>query len=377
MKFLHIGISCAALIALAGCSTLGADGKRIDYGAEAKQVPSLEIPPDLTVPGSDDRFRIPQGDGSASATFSDYSKGSTANPTETVLPNLQWVHLEREGTQRWLVVRDNPDNVWPVVKAFLLENGLTIRNEEPAAGIMETDWAENRALPSRKSSAIDTSVFDQVRAAGTRDQYIIRLERSKDGIGTGIYITHRGIVEEISDKGHSFKWKARANEPELEAIMLQRLMLRFGAGEAQAAIALEKASAVPTATPASTPDAVAEPAGTASLRAISGGSTIIVINDPFDRSWRKVGLAIEESSLAIDDKDREKGIYYLRPIKIERGFWDSMKFWKSDEDTDRQYRVNVKDGGAACEVTITDQDGAGNKASKQMLEALYKNINKQ
>jgi uncharacterized lipoprotein len=123
--------------------------------------------------------------------------------------------------------------------------------------------------------------------------------------------------------------------------------------------------------------AATEPAGVASLREISGDSTIIVLNDPFDRSWRKVGLALESAGLVVDDKDREKGIYYLRPVRLDRGLLDKLMFWKSDVDTSRHYRVNVKDVGASCEVSITDQDGATNKVSKQMLEAIYKNINEQ
>jgi outer membrane protein assembly factor BamC len=120
-----------------------------------------------------------------------------------------------------------------------------------------------------------------------------------------------------------------------------------------------------------------EPAGLSSLREVSGGSTIIVMNDPFDRSWRKVGLALESAGLVVDDKDREKGIYYLRPVRLDRGWLDKLMFWKSDEDTSRHYRVKIKDGGTTCEVSITDQDGASNKVSKQMLEAIYKNINQQ
>lgn len=374
MKVLQIGIPSAMLVVLAGCTALNSDGKRIDYGVKARQVPSLEVPPDLTIPGSDDRFRIPGSDGSASATFSDYSKNNTSR-VGTVLPELQWVRLERDGVQRRLVVRDNPDNVWPVVKAFWQENGLPIRSEEPAAGLMETEWVENRAKPlAEGSDAIDLA-YGTAHAAGIRDQYLARLERNKDGASTEVYITHRGIAEEVSANGRTIKWKARANDPELEAIMLQRLMLRFGAGEAQAASALESTEVV--AATGAAADSFAEPVGTASLREISDGNVMIVVNDAFDRSWRKVGLAIENSALAVDDKDREKGIYYLRPIKIERSWLDGLMFWRGDEDTDRQYRVNVKDGGATCEVTVTDQDGASNKASKQLLEALYKNINKQ
>jgi outer membrane protein assembly factor BamC len=285
------------------------------------------------------------------------------NQSDAVLPALQWVRLERDGARRWLIVRDNADNVWPVVKAFWLETGLTLKDDEPAAGVMETEWAANRA-PSTKGGKVDQTV------AGTRDKYLTRLERSKDGISTEVHITHRGIIEEVSATGT--RWIARASDAELEAAMLQRLMLRLGASKAQAERALTAARVAPAAPPV-VADSSADPAGTASLRKIEGGDVVVVVNDPFDRAWRKVGLALEDSSLAIEDRDREKGIYYLKPIKVERGWFS----WKSDEDTDRQYRVNVKDGGKSCDVTITDQDGVSSKAAKQMLEAIYKNINQQ
>jgi len=101
------------------------------------------------------------------------------------------------------------------------------------------------------------------------------------------------------------------------------------------------------------------------------------VNDPFDRSWRRVGLAIEGAGLGVEDKDREKGIYYLRPVKLDRSWLDALEFWKSSVDTTSHYRVLVKDGGASCEVSLVDQEGASNKVSKQMLDAIYKNINKQ
>lgn len=145
------------------------------------------------------------------------------------------------------------------------------------------------------------------------------------------------------------------------------------AGSANSSAAAVSAVAATPATAVGT----LEPAGTASLREISGGNTIIALNDPFDRSWRKVGLALEAAGLVVEDRNREKGIYYLRPVKLDRGWLDKLMFWKSDEDTRRHYRVNVKDGGNTCEVSIADQTGASDKVSKQMLEAIYKNINQQ
>ncbi|MBI5627131.1 MAG: outer membrane protein assembly factor BamC [Nitrosomonadales bacterium] len=379
MKVLHIGISCVMVIFLVSCSSIGSD-RRLDYGAGAKQIPNLEVPPDLTVTESDLRYKLPQGEGGTVATFSDYNKGGIAQGrvASSVLPEVQGVSLERNGTQRWLVVKDSPENVWTVVRGFLLGLGLTIKSEEKVAGVIETDWAENRAKISQ-STVRDLSGKELKKAflAGERDQYLARLERSKDGVSTEVYITHRGMAEMLSADRSAFKWQLRASDPELEAIMLQRLMVRFGVSEVLAASAVAPTGTVAVTNSVMPATGVSEPAGTASLREVAEGGVIIVMNDAFDRSWRKVGLAIESAGLAVEDKNREKGIYFLRPIKVESGWLDSLKFWKSNVDTENRYQVNVKDGGAICEMSITNQNGASNMTTKQMVEAIYKHINKQ
>jgi len=380
MKVLQIGISGVVLVSLLSCSSLQSD-KRIDYRAGAKQLQKLEVPPDLTSPDTDERYKVPLADGTVPgtaegvATYSDYSRGGTVQGRGTgVLPEVQGVRLERDGARRWLVVSDKPEKVWPVVKAFWQETGLIIKSEDQAAGVMETDWAENRAkIPKSAIRNVIGKLFDSVYSSGERDQYLTRLERGKDGVSTEVYITHHGKEEVFSEDKTTSKWQARAYEPEMEAIMLQRLMVRFGVGEAQAtsAVAATGVMAAGSAPTGSTP----EPAGTSSLREVSGGNVIIVVNDAFDRSWRRAGLAIESAGLAVEDKDREKGTYFLRPVKVQSGWLDKLKFWKDSEDAGKGYRVNVKDGGAACEVSVTDQDGASNKVTKQLTEAIYKYIN--
>lgn len=365
---LRTGIPGLMLVSLLGCSVLGPDGNRIDYGSDVKRVPTLEVPPDLTAPSIDDRYKVPPG--TEAATYSDYTKGSAgrAQGIAAVLPELQSVRLERNATQRWLVVNDKPENVWPVIKGFWQEIGLTIKSEDQAAGVMETDWAENRAkIPQSGIRKMLGKVFSSVYSSGERDQYLTRLERGKDGISTQVYISYRGKEEVFAVDKTTSKWQDRANDPEMEAIMLQRLMVRLGASELQAASAVK---AVISPVKSDMP----EPTGTAALREMADGKTIIQINDTFDRAWRKVGLAIENSSLTVEDKDREKGIYFLHSTKVQKGLVDKLKFWKNSADADKKYRVNVKDGGASCEASVTDLDGAGNKTSKQILELIYKNI---
>jgi outer membrane protein assembly factor BamC len=397
MKVLQIGFYCAVLASLLSCSTLAADGKRIDYGAAALQVPSLEIPPDLTMPSGDDYYKVPQNpegvqDVSAStaqasavqapgspegiATYSDYSKGGLQNRAASpLLPSVPGVHMERNNVQRWLVINDKAENVWPEIKSFWQEIGLPVSSEDLATGVMETRWAENHAVVAQGGSSNGfNQEFSTAHSVGERDQYRTRLERGKDGKTTEVYITHRGIKEEFSAAKGASQWVARANDPELEAIMLKRLMMRFGVSKVNASNAVATTPSVAANVTVLNPS---EPLGLASLREVSAGETVIIINDAFDRSWRKVGLAIESAGLSVEDKDREKGVYYLRPVKLDRDWLDKLKFWKNDVDTSRHYRVQVKDGGTSSVVSIVDQEGASNKVSKQMLRAIYKQINQQ
>ena len=373
----------------------GSDASHIDYGAAAAKIPTLDLPPDLTTPLGDPRFKMPEGD-AGTATFSNYSNSSKTRSAGAVgiLPDIPGVRLKHNGTQRWLVINDRAENVWPIVKTFWQQSGLEIRKQDRTAGVMETGWYEIKALMPKYdySNNNESPLDDDTYVAGERDQYTTRLERGQDGASTEVYITQRGMVEIFSTDRKIAKWQTNGNDPEKEAIMLQRMMVRFGGSEQRALDELAEnqssaaASSVATvATVAASAVAAAGPAtisapelpGSAVLREISDGSTIIVMNDTFDRSWRKVGLAIENAGLGVEDKDREKGIYYLRPIKIETGWLDKLKFWKSNVDTSRHYRVIVKDGGTSCEVSVTDQSGASNKASGEMLDGIYKTVSKQ
>ncbi len=354
MKVLHTGICSVALISLVGCGAMGLNNKRIDYRAGAEQLPALELPPDLTAPETDDRYKV--ADGGVVATYSDYSKGGGTAAKAVVLPRVAGVTLEKNGVQRWLKVNDSAENVWPVVKAFLRETGLNIQSEDQAAGLIETEWAENRAKIEKDGiRSIVGKVFDNLYSSGERDQYRIRLERA--GTATEIYITHRGKEEVLEADKNSSKWQSRPNDPELEAEMLQRLMVRFGGTPVQAA------------------KAVTASTGTATMVQVFDGSSVIVIDDAFDKSWRRVGLAIERAGYAVEDKDREKGVYFLHTVKAEKGWMDKLQFWKDDEDANLRYRVNVKDGGGASEVSVTDQNGLSTDGSRLRLEAIYKNIN--
>lgn len=345
MNVFNIFVSTLAIVSLTACSTSNnsevVDSKVFDYKAPPVKARPLEVPPDLTSYSGGDRFGIP-GEADSVTSYSEFSKGGANRNAANVLPTVKNVRLERNGTQRWLVVNDTAENVWPVVKAFWLGNGLEIKIENPQAGIIETEWAENRAkIPMDSVRKYLSKVFEP--SSSERDQYHTRIERSKDGKSTEIYIVHYGMREVVEKDETGYRWLARPSEPELEATMLQLLMSKFGGGSG----VLDNTRKLPE-TPAT--DAVAAP----TLNKLVDGSQRILLGEPFDKSWRKVGLALDKAKLVLADKDRSKGVYYLGENKTER------------------VQVKVRELGSGCEVVVNNGAGISDAETQKIVDALFK-----
>jgi outer membrane protein assembly factor BamC len=367
MKIKQLGALSLALLALSGCSSMSSDNKRVDYRAAAIKLPALEIPPDLTTPGTEDHYSV--ADSGAVANYSDFAKGTTAasSGASAVLPEYKSVRLERNGSQRWLVVNDKAENVWPVVKAFWLENGFVITSENPQAGIMETDWAENRAkIPKDGLRNILGKFFDNLYDSGQRDKFHIRLERNKDGVSTEIYLVQSGKEEVFTADQTSTRWQPRPHDVELEATMLQLLSSKLGGAETLAIQQAETAAAEKLSI-------------VAKFKTLENGNKIILMTEPFDRSWRAVGLALEKEGIPVEDKDRAKGIYFLHVTEKakEQSLRERLSFWHKDESgKPGRYLLSVHEVSSGCEVSATNGSGASNAESQRIIEALYKALGK-
>jgi len=373
MKISHLTALSLALLALAGCSSMSLEGKRIDYKADAVKVPSLEVPPDLTSPATEDHYTVPDSGGGV-ANYSDFARNGVATQprASAVLPESRSVRMERNGAQRWLVVDDKAENVWPVVKAFWAENGIPIKTEDAQAGIIETDWAENRSkIPKDGLRSILGKVLDGMYDSGQRDMYRVRLERVKDGKSTEIYLTQYGKEEVLSADKTISKWQSRPNDAELEASMLQMLMNKLGGAEAKAQSEAE-AAAAPAA-------AVAGSASTPRLQTLTNGSKVILLNEPFDRSWRRVGLALEHEGFVVEDKDRANGVYFLRVQEETKGksFLDKLAFWRSEEaPKPTRYQVTVHESHDGCEVASSKGNSEEDATTQRIIDILFKALGK-
>lgn len=345
----------AAGFAVGACS-FEIPTKKIDYKSSTK-LPPLEIPPDLTRPGADDRFVVPDGGGKGTATFSDYNKDRSsraqASGTPVVLPKIDNVRIDRAGSQRWLVVPGNPEDLWPVIKQFWQETGFVVNVELPEAGVMETDWSENRAkIPQGGITGFIGRAMDSLYSTSERDKYRTRLERGAQAGTTEIYISHRGMEEVfVNEYKDTLRWQPRKPDPDLESEMLRRLMVRFGVEEDRAKTQIATAKVEPQAK-------------------LSRGAdgTQLALSDPFDRAWRRVGLALDRVGFTVEDRDRSKGVYFVRYIDPDRdlkttpekGWLSRLNFWggSSKVPSKEQYRIQVQGGAAGAEVRVLDKDGA-------------------
>jgi outer membrane protein assembly factor BamC len=372
MKFKLLFPVALTSVALVGCSSLGLN-RGIDYktASSARQTP-LEVPPELTTPAVDDRFAIPNAR-AGTATFSQYNRNQPVQPAAAgVLPANSRATVVRTNDGRHLVVKLEADKVWPVVREFWNEMGFIIKTESQAAGVMETEWAENRArIPSDPIRNTIGRVFDAAWSTSERDKFRTRLERTADG-STEIYVTHRGVQElYVSEGKDQTRWQPRPADRELEAEMLNRILVRFG-GEAV------PATAATTAAAAGATGAAGAPALAAATLEENG--TRLRINEPFDRAWRRVGLALDRGGFTVEDRDRSKGTFFVRyidpdyNISTEGGFLDKLKFWKAPpKPGDRpSHRIIVADGGNAATVTVQSPDGKPDTGAtgKRMLTVL-------
>ncbi len=380
MKISHLTALSLALLGLAGCGAIGIESKRVDYKSAAVKVPPLEVPPDLTTRVAGDRYTIPGVGGEIVAVYSDYSKAGTASQSN-VLVDIKTVRLERSGDQRWLTVENRAENVWPLVKAFWLKHNFTLLTDNPEAGIMATDWLENRAkIPQSRLRTVISKVFSEAYSSGEKDMYRTRLERSKDGNSTEIYISHQGMEEVENADKKGYQWRARGRDVDLEADMLQLLMVKLG-GDAKAQATLAGASA--TSTPG-TPR-LPEPR----LQEMDGGK-IILLSEPFDKSWRKVGLALDRAGIVVDDIDRSNGVYFMNVssdiAQKKKGGLARLMFWRNDEggkpktnlvEGVARYQVTVRASDAISSVSVLNMAGNSDERAQRILESLYKQLIKQ
>lgn len=365
----------ALMASLTGCGMIGSvvGNDKVDYKS-AKKASTLDVPPDLTQLQKDNRYSLPDS-ANGIATASGYNAQKGSSPVAAVQAGtvvapaaLNDIRVERAGNQRWLVVKQTPEQLWPQLKQFWEDSGFTLALDMPAAGLMETEWNENRAkIPQDFIRNTVGKVFDSLYSSGERDKFRTRLERAADG-STEVYISHRGAQEVVTGaQKESTMWTARPNDPGLEAQFLARLMTKLGSTEdAQAKTAVSNAIVQPQH---------ATLVGAGAERAVS-------VDEGFDRAWRRVGLALDRAGFTVEDRDRTQGMYFVRYVNQDagetKGFFSKLFSW-GDSEADKEaqrYRIAVK-AGTGSDSLVTVLNNAGKPETGTVAEKILTLLHEQ
>lgn len=358
-------------LGLAGCSSLGdmLSGDKLDYRSQATKTNTLEVPPDLTQLSKDARYQAPSGAVSATAYQSGAAVTAPAATTAAVAPQtLGEMRIERGGSQRWLVTAMSPEQLWPQVRSFWEERGFKVAFENAEAGVIETDWAENRAkVPSDIIRNTIGRVLDSFYSTGERDKFRTRIERT--ATGSEVYISHRGLEEVFAGaQNERTVWTNRPNDPSLEAEFISRLMVKLGQKE-------ETARAT-----------VAAPVQLAARARVLDGQpgATLQVDEPFDRAWRRVGVALDRSGFTVEDRDRTNGVYFVRYVdpkdaaKEEPGFFSRLF---SGDNADgpsgpNRYRIAVKGDAANTTVAVQTSQGSpeGGEIGQRIVALLVEDL---
>ncbi|MFZ1891817.1 MAG: outer membrane protein assembly factor BamC [Formosimonas sp.] len=346
-KTAYKALGLALVLTLSACAS--SSDKKLDYRSQVKGSP-LEVPPGLTDYDKDAHFDLNKG-----ISASQVNAGAGQVVSSNVLVNAKDMHIEKLGDTRWLVINRPAEQIWPVLQDFWEENGFTIRTNTPKVGVMETDWAENRAnLPQTGLRKLIGGALDMLYDTGTRDMFRTRMERT--GNGTEIYISHRGMEEVYtSSSKDTTSWQPRASDPQLEGELLRRLMVRLGTNEAEASAALQASSSN-------------------LVRGATVKGNALILNDVPDNAWRRIGLSLDRVGLSVIDRDYTNRVYYITPNSDDRGL-----FKKSFGKLGESYQVQLKTVSAnQTEVTFADRNGkmltGDDKGLSKILKELQKTL---
>jgi outer membrane protein assembly factor BamC len=361
--------SALAAAVLMACSSVEMSDK-IDYRTAAPPKP-LDIPPDLSQLPKDDRFQVPN------ATASGSKAGPAAPAASAAVPAVAVARMEREGSQRWLAVDLPPEQVLEQAREMFKAVGLGLERDDPQLGILETGWAENHAkLPLDFLRRALGRITDYVYSTSELDKFRARVERTANNTSE-VFLSHRGMAEVYTNsQREQTVWQLRPSDPELEAELLRRLQLRFL--PSATATAAAGSQQVDAARPAPLPQ------NARLLQGSSAADAKVLIDEPFDRAWRRIGLALDRGGFTVEDRDRTKGLYFVRyldpdyeaKMRDKQGFF-SRVFGRDAKIDAQQFRILVAaNSGNGTDVTVQDKDGkaetsaTGAKILAQITEQL-------
>ena len=324
-----------------------------DY-VNSSKAEKLQLPPDLSEYETSDTYNVP----GAATSYTDFENQRNRKIEKVeLLKDPEGIKLVKSGNFRWLIVNKSPDKIWPHLEDFWYEQGFNMKKTNRKLGIMETEWTTPENIEEELGIA-DTfdSWLDSLSGDDEKTKFRTRLEKGSQANSTEIFISHRNrdgvntaAMERIDRATQGtynpsrdlaipeYKSDDDPKEPvpsgdieltevdvQINAEIMRRLLVFLGMQDLEAKKTIEKPQVIVKA------------------KLVNNDGRYIELYEPFDRSWRRVSIALDMIGFLTEDKDRSKGLYYVtytnldigeadKKAKEEEGWLDSIDFWSDDE----------------------------------------------
>lgn len=356
-------------LSMTACSTWDdiMTSEQVDYKSTVKGEP-LALPPDLSREQIRPQYSTNDGEVSAVAYGKAVDKANKQRAAAGgVLPQNGDMRVMRSGDKRWLQVDRDAAVVYKDIIGFWTNEGFTINRDDPQVGLVETDWAENRAkIPGNFLRRALGSLVDVVSDSGERERFTTRLERVNGK--TEVYIRHERMEETQMDRdGTVFKWLPAPEDQEVNAIMLARLMAYMGLPKEQA----EQAVASPQNVQA-----------TQSKANFVDGQAALSVTDSRENTYRQLGQALTTTGFTIDKSDVNAGNYVVRYLDTDTGEKRKAaniisRLWGDKGNlTPVPYTINVAGSGSQSVITVRDANGNldNSETARRILTVIRENF---
>ncbi len=338
-------LACALALLLNACGTTATKPEPYENSFLR---PPLDVPPGLAIPDTEGSLGIPAPVPAAPASAD--NDGTQLAP---VLPQFPDIHLERAGSERWLVLQAKPQQVWDLLQQFIQGKGMTIVQQLRPSGIIDTAWQEIEPRAAKASDA-------KPQVLGARAAYRFRLEPGEQPGTTELYISRRAVHEVAV--AHGSAWESAPPDPEAEADMLQTFMVFAGMSEQNARAQLAAAPA----------------AYQAAIETSASGNPQLRFHDNLDRGWSRAGVALERIGWLIKDRDRSQWTYRVQQAENggkKPGFFARL-FNRHSVSSGQVYLVALRAGADGwVELDLTQEGGA--PAPKAVAEPFFKMLYEQ
>ncbi len=330
MLILRNLILLVCALSIFGCSSLPSldevlPDKRKTY-RKSQDLPTLEVPPDLTVTQGEYAAAIPSDE--QANTLSEFERQRAAG-TRKSIGGAVLGGGQSDGEQ-WLALKGSKADVWPQLDQFWQEKGYVLDLDDAELGVQETDWKEED---------------------GAKHKFKIFTEPGESG-DTILFLSSER--QELSEGD----WLEAAPDVDLEKKVIRKLSLHFYGTEFENTVSTKESNSSSSTSTTSKPKVIRPKA---EVLQVSDGKSYLAIPQEFTRAWRDTERVLERAGYTVQDKSQEKGTYnilYFKPKGEEKkGMFSKLKFWGDDDDEGKPYQLSLTGVGNKTEIIVLDKDG--------------------